>query len=793
MGDGDRTEFPVIPLGDTVMFPVGMRTFMLGRPEAQVLVESLSGDMRILLVAEMRPTTHAPELADLHKVATLSRIHTWTRTPDGRAIIILAEGLSRVRILGGTSPAPFVTALVEELAEIPAADGDPEVDAYSLTARRLLADIISHTPSLSNDLLPVIAGLKSPGEIADFAGSSLPSLSVAARQQLLEELDAKSRLRKATEEILKERERQSVLDHIQSEAHQRFVGAQKAKFLREEIEAIRHELGEDDENGADVQQLRKRLEEARLPGEVRAETLKELDRLGKTPWAAPDYAVSRAHLEWVLSLPWGMATGTPPDVNTAQRMLDEDHHDLEQPKVRIVEHIAVLQLKRDIKAPILCFTGPPGVGKTSLGKSIARALGRRFVRISVGGVHDEAEIRGHRRTYIGALPGQVMQAIRRAGSCDPVFMIDEIDKLGHDYRGDPAAALLEVLDPEQNYAFRDHYLEVPFDLSGVLFVVTANVLDPVPPALRDRMEVVELHGYSEEDKLVIARRFLFPRQLDANGLHAEQIRMGDQTLLELIRSYTREAGVRNLERTIGSICRKQAKVIAAGGVPTVDVSVDQARTWLGVPHFLLETELEERTRTPGVSVGLAWTPTGGDILYIEALKLPRHKGELVVTGNVGDVMQESARAAWSWMRGHAVSLGIDPRALNSHDVHVHVPAGAVPKDGPSAGLAIAAALVSAFSGRPLRPWVALTGEITLTGQVLPVGGIKEKVLAARASGVREVILPAKNAPELMQDVSAMIRDGLEFHLVRTLDEALRIALSPSREALRVEPVSSAFA
>jgi ATP-dependent Lon protease len=563
---------------------------------------------------------------------------------------------------------------------------------------------------------------------------------------------------------------------------QRLAGAQREMLLREQLKSIHRELGEDDDGSAELEDLRKRIDEVGMPEEVTKEAMRELGRLRLIPTGSAEQTVVRNYLDWLVNVPWSRSTTREVDINLAERILDEDHHDLEKVKQRILEYLAVLRLRREMKGPILCFVGPPGVGKTSLGRSIARALGRTFVRVSLGGVHDEGELRGHRRTYVGAMPGQIIQALRRAGTADPVFMLDEIDKLGRDFRGDPAAALLEVLDPEQNVSFRDHYLDVPFNLSRILFIGTANVLDPIPPALLDRMEILELSGYSEDEKLHIAQRFLVPRQLRESGLDGQgeaAASFTDDAILLLARHYTREAGVRNLEREIGALCRKHARRIITEPDRRMMATPEVVRAELGPPRFRIETEIERRTADPGVAVGLAWTPLGGDVLFVEATRIPGGTGALTLTGQLGEVMQESARAAFSWLRAHALSYGIEADELRRADMHVHVPAGAVPKDGPSAGLVMVAALVSAFTARRVDPTVAMTGEITLSGHVLPVGGIRDKVLAAKRSGIRAVILPEMNEVNVMEDIPEAVRAEVTFHYVRTIEEGLdHVLLAP---------------
>ncbi len=790
-GVADR-PVPVLPLRDSVLFPHATAPFTVARASSLRLLESLAGEEKqVVLVAQRDPRQEEPELKDLYEVGTLARVLNVGAVPieketapgERTHFVVLAHGLSRVRLIATAQTEPFLTARVEILNEVVPEQPDAEFNALREATRVTFAEVVELSPGLPDELASLANQLDNPRTLSDFVASALPNLTIEVRQELLQTLDVRERLKRLTEALVRERENLMLLHKIRHEIQERLEGTQREFFLREQLKAIQHELGEGDEPAREQKELRQRIEEAGMPEEANREALRELGRLAMMPPAAAEYSVSRTYLDWLITLPWNKTTATDVDVQRAQAILDEDHYDLEKVKDRIVEYLAVRQLKRDMKGPILCFVGPPGVGKTSLGKSIARALGRRFVRISLGGMHDEAEIRGHRRTYVGALPGQIIQGIRRAGSADPVFMLDEVDKLGRDFRGDPAAALLEVLDPEQNFSFRDHYLDVPFDLSRVLFITTANVLDTIPPALLDRMDMLELPGYSEEEKLHIARRYLVPRQIAEHGLAAEkQIGFVDEALREMVRAYTHEAGVRNLERAIGAICRKHARAIAAGAVGSLTVTTDVVRSRLGPPRFQPEADLAERVQKPGVAVALAWTPNGGDVLFVEATRMPRDKGEFTITGQVGEVMQESARAALSWLRANGARYGIEIGDFKRYDLHVHVPAGAVPKDGPSAGIVMAAAIASAFTERPLRPGLAMTGEITLSGHVLPVGGIKEKVLAARQAGIREVWLPEKNRPHLEEDVPAHLREGMTFRFVRGVEEVLDEVLVPANRA-----------
>jgi ATP-dependent Lon protease len=622
--------------------------------------------------------------------------------------------------------------------------------------------------------------IEESGRLVDFIASSLPTLSTRDKQEILETADIRSRLEKINQHLAKELEVMQLRNKIQSEVQDRVQQTQREFYLREQMKAIQKELGESDETTRDTEELKQKIELAGMPDEVKKEALKELARLGRMSPMAADYSVTRNYIEWLAVLPWSRSGGVEVDILAAKEILDTDHYDLKKVKDRILDYLSVRRLKPSMKGPILCFVGPPGVGKTSLGKSIARAMGRKFVRLSLGGVHDEAEIRGHRRTYIGALPGQIIQGIRRADTNDPVFMLDEVDKLGRDFRGDPSSALLETLDPEQNNTFRDNYLDVPFDLSKVLFITTANILDPVPEPLRDRMEIIELQGYTEDDKVPIAERYLIPRQTDENGITMEQIEFPEETLRYVIRHYTREAGVRNLERQIGTLCRKQARRMAEGKTGKLVVTPEVVREFLGGEKIRVDTEIAERTKRAGVAVGLAWTPAGGDVLFIEATKM-KGKGEFKITGQIQDVMRESMEAARSWVRSNAETLGVDEDFFTKWDLHIHVPAGAIPKDGPSAGITIVTALISLLTGRPVRPFTAMTGEITLSGNVLPIGGIKEKFLAAKRAGVKDCIFPAENKTNIEEDLTPEQLSGVNIHYVSLLEEALAIAL-PSNKA-----------
>jgi ATP-dependent Lon protease len=660
---------------------------------------------------------------------------------------------------------------------------DVEIVALVRNVKELFSEVILASPTLPDDIAHMAAQVEDPSTLTDVVASASPFLDAEIRQGLLEELDVRRRLEKLTEALGHERDAVRVQNEIRSRVSGKLAEGQREMLLREQLEAIRKELGEEGPS-PELAELRKRIERADLPDEVRKETDREMGRLEQIPAASPEYTVARTHLDWLLALPWKVSTGQRVDLRKAQAILDEDHFDLEKVKDRILEYLAVFERKPDSRGPIICFVGPPGVGKTSVGMSIARATGRRFARFSLGGIADEAEIRGHRRTYVGALPGQIIRALRRAESNDLVLMLDEVDKLGRDFRGDPAAALLEVLDPEQNVSFLDHYIDIPFDLSKVLFLTTANVLDTVPPALRDRMETIELPGYIDEEKLQIARQYLIPRQTERNGVEPDRdVAFDESGIRAIIEGYTREAGVRELERNVGAICRKRARQLGEGATGALRVDADVVRELLGPPRRRVETELAQRVAEPGVAVAVAWTPYGGDVLFVEATRMPRDQGQFVITGQVKEVMQESARIALSWVRGHAERLGIDPQVFAKSDLHIHVPAGAVPKDGPSAGLVMVVALVSLFRGEPVRPRVAMSGEITLSGQVLDIGGVKEKVLAAKRSGVQEIVLPEGNRDRVLEDIAPHLRAGLEFHFVRTIEAAVERAFATRQEPL----------
>jgi len=774
------TVLPVLPLRMTVVFPHMVAPLTVLRPSSVKLVDdAILKDKLLVIAAQKERHVEEPTPSDLYHVGTVSVILKMLKFPDGSTRII-CQGLARVRLARFTETRPYMVAELELLPE-KEASGE-EVTVLMRNVMSAFEQIAERLPQMPDELRAAVSDTDEPGRLADRISVHL-NIPVAERQQVLETTDTKTRLELVANILNRELRYLELGSKIESQVQSELSEQQREYFLRRQLEAIRKELGEADERTVEVVEFRKRIEQAHLPEQPRDVALKELDRLEKMHPSASEYTVSRTYLDWLIALPWNTVTQDNLDVSRAQRILDEDHYDLTEPKQRILEYLAVRRLKEDMKGPILCFVGPPGVGKTSLGRSIARALGRKFVRISLGGVRDEAEIRGHRRTYVGALPGRIIQSLRTAESKNPVFMLDEVDKLGAGFQGDPAAALLEVLDPEQNYSFSDHYLEVPFDLAQVMFITTANVLDTIPPALLDRMEVLHLAGYTDEEKLEIARRFLVPKQLGEHGLLARQCRFRAASLREVIRHYTREAGVRNLEREIANICRKVARQVAEGKDQGRNITKATVSELLGPPRY--RRQLVERKMEPGVATGLAWTPAGGEVLFIESTKMQGSKG-LLLTGSLGEVMKESAQAALSYVRSRAERLGLDPAFFERYDLHIHVPSGQTPKDGPSAGLTIAASLMSLLTGRPLDARVAMTGEITLRGKAMPVGGIKEKVLAAYRAGVRVVILPAENETDL-EEVHEEARKKLDFKLVENVDDIWPLIFPAKRAPRRRRP------
>jgi ATP-dependent Lon protease len=777
-------EVPILPVRDTVLFPHGLLPISVGRPGSVALVRSLGENRSIGIVSQLDARADSPAPNELHPIGTLVVIHKIVPMREG--LLLFCEGVSRLRTVEFTATEPYLRARIERLPEVEP-QITPQLEALRQNVLSAFQQIVSAAPNLSDEIHATASNIPEIGRVADFVASTLPGMSHVERQTVLEQLDARARLEFMNVLLAREVELLELRSKIQSQVQGQLSQSQREYYLREQLKAIQKELGESDDSQQDVEELRQTLENAGMPDEVKAEAMKELKRLSRISPMSPEYTVTRTYLEWMSNLPWNKSTGEAINVARAAEILDEDHYDLEKVKNRILDFLAVLQLKPGMKGPILCFVGPPGVGKTSLGRSIARALGRKFARISMGGMHDEAEIRGHRRTYIGSMPGQIIHALRRTGANDPVFMLDEVDKLGRDFRGDPASALLEVLDPEQNSTFRDNYLDVPFDLSRVLFITTANVLDPIPDALRDRMEIIDLPGYTEQEKVIIAFRYLIPRQKTENGLDDDgrALEFGEDAVRFIIQRYTREAGVRNLEREIGNICRKVARRYAEGKEPLAQVTLPVVEELLGAPKFRADAELAERTSRAGVAVGLAWTPVGGDVLFIEAGRMPGGNKGLIMTGQLGAVMQESVQAALTWVRANAVHYGVDPEVFKSSDIHVHVPAGAIPKDGPSAGITMAIALLSMLTGRRVKPNLAMTGEITLTGQVLPIGGVKEKVLAAKRSGVTEVILPWENEVNVKEDLKREQVGEMRMHYVRTMDDVVDLALVGAEEKVPV--------
>ncbi|MEZ4330749.1 MAG: endopeptidase La [Myxococcota bacterium] len=770
-------ELPVLPLKNTVLFPYLLSPLLVNTPASQRLIDEVlvRPDRLLVCTAVKREVEGPPGVDDVYTVGTVLRVVKMLKFPDD-SYRLLVQGVARVRIERFTATDPYLRAVIQRIEDVGQATESVEMTALVRSVAQQFSALVAESPRLSDELQVLVANLSDPSKLADLVASNL-ELDVAGKQQILEAEHVGIRLRLVLDQLSKQTEALQIETEIKQKVQTEMGRTQREYMLRQQLEAIRRELGESEDDEEEAQRLRAAVEAAGMPEEAYKQAVRELERFEQTPSAAAEHSVIRNYLDWMTTVPWSRVSEDHLDVTAARRVLDEDHYGLDKIKDRIVEYIAVLSLKRDLKGPILCFVGPPGTGKTSLGRSVARALGRQFVRISLGGVRDEAEIRGHRRTYVGALPGRFVQGLRKAGTRNPVMLLDEIDKVGADGRGDPSSALLEVLDPEQNSEFSDHYLEVPFDLSQVLFIATANMIDAVSAPLRDRMEVIELPGYTLEEKLEIARRFLVPRQIERNGIGEVGIEFTDGALRKIIESYTREAGVRNLEREIGSVCRKLAREVAEGH-SAVEKRVDDARVQALLGPIKTEPDLAEDDTVPGVAVGLAWTPVGGDILFIESTQMAG-KGELKLTGSLGGVMRESVEAARSWLRSHAGEYGLDPKGFDTHDLHVHVPQGAVPKDGPSAGIGMVSSLASLLTGRTTVPRVAMTGEITLRGKVLPVGGIKEKVLAAKRAGIERVVLPEKNRRDV-EEITPELLQGLDLRFVGTIDEALRYTLSPAQ-------------
>jgi ATP-dependent Lon protease len=787
--EGQARSYPVLPVRDTVLFPHAVLPLTVGRESSIQLIQSLGEEKTILVVAQRDARQDVPAGGDLHMIGTRATVHKVVKMPN-QSLFVFTEGVERVRLGAFTQAEPFLTAEFEALTEIPL-ERSPEAEALQRNVLAQFQEIVTSSSTLSDDLQTIALNIEEPARLADFIAASLPFLTTAEKQDLLETPDIKTRLEKINGHLAKELGVQQLRNKIQSEVQDSVQQSQRDFYLREQMKAIQKELGDLDETQKDVADLKEKIEAAGMPEETKKDALKELARLARMNPAAADYSLTRNYVEWLAVLPWGKSSSGEVDIKKAAEVLDTDHYGLKKVKDRILDYLSVRRLKPDMKGPILCFVGPPGVGKTSLGRSIARALGRKFSRISLGGMHDEAEIRGHRRTYIGALPGQIIQHLKRVEVNDPVFMLDEIDKLGRDFRGDPASALLETLDPEQNNTFRDNYLDQPFDLSKVLFICTANQLDTIPAPLLDRMEIIELTGYTEEEKVNIAERYLIPRQIKENGIavaegETPRIEFPTESVALIARHYTREAGVRRLEQLIGTVCRKTARQIAEGRTEKLVVTPQVVHGFLGGIKVRVDTEIAERTKRPGVAVGLAWTPAGGDVLFIEANRM-KGKGGFNITGQIGDVMKESMQAALTWVRSNAASLGLDEDVLKDIDLHIHVPAGAIPKDGPSAGVTMATALVSLLTDRAVRPLLAMTGEITLSGHVLPVGGIKEKFLAAKRAGVRDVILPIDVKLNVEEDLTAEQISGVTIHYATRIEDVLAVALPKTlKETIQAE-------
>ncbi|MGA2847643.1 MAG: endopeptidase La [Terracidiphilus sp.] len=786
-GTSSLRRIPVLPVRDTVLFPHAVLPLTVGRESSIQLIESLGEERTIVVTAQLDARLDAPKPTDLHAVGTLATVHKVVRMPN-QSRFVFTEGVERVRLVRYIQTEPFMIAEVESLEEEKSAPTSG-IEALVRNVIDQFQQIVSESQTLSDELKTIAANIEEPIRLVDFVASSLPFLTTDDKQELLETANIVDRLELLHKHLAKEIEVQQLRTKIQSEVQDQVQQSQRDYYLREQLKAIQKELGDQDEGQRETEDLRQKIETAGMPEDVKKEALKELSRLSRMSPMAADYSLTRNYIEWLAVLPWAKSSGSKIDINVAKQILDEDHYELKKVKDRVLDYLSVLELKPDMKGPILCFVGPPGVGKTSLGRSIARALGRKFQRISLGGMHDEAEIRGHRRTYIGALPGQIIQSIRRAEVNDPVIMLDEVDKLGRDFRGDPASALLETLDPEQNNTFRDNYLDVPFDLSKVLFICTANVLDPVPPPLLDRMELIFLQGYSEEEKVHIAFQYLIPRQIKENGITPEQIEFPEDGVRWLVRHYTREAGVRKLEQVLGTVCRKQARRVVEGKTEKLVVTRDILKEFLGGIQVRVETEVAERVKRPGVAVGLAWTPAGGDILFIEANKM-KGKGGFTMTGQIGEVMQESMQAALTWVRSNAASLGLPEDFTKDIDLHIHVPAGAIPKDGPSAGVTMATVLASLLTDTPVLPLTAMTGEITLSGNVLPVGGIKEKFLAARRAGVTTIILPAENRQDVEEDLTPELTAGVAIHYASRIEDVLAVALPELKAQAHVQSIEN---
>lgn len=765
-------NLPVLPVRDIVVFPYMILPLFVGREMSIKAIDlCLDNNRLVLLLTQKDLNVENPMPDDLYTIGTIALVMRMLKLPDGR-VKILVQGLSKAKATSFSQTEPFFQADIEKISDPKPSKLTIEDEAQIRTVKEQLDKVVALGKTILPDVIGIVENIDDPGRLADLVASNL-GLKAEQSQEILEIMDPIHRLKRISEILSREIELLTVQQKIQTEARGEIDKTQREYFLREQLKAIQKELGDIDERADEIKEFRKKIEEAKMPEKVLKEAEKQLKRLEKMHPDSAESATVRTYLDWLVEIPWSKSTKDKLDIKTAKKVLDEDHYDLEKVKERILEYLSVRKLKAKMKGPILCFIGPPGVGKTSLGKSIARALGREFVRMSLGGVRDEAEIRGHRRTYVGALPGRIIQGIKTAGTNNPVFMLDEIDKIGMDFRGDPSSALLEVLDPEQNNSFADHYLAVPFDLSKVMFITTGNLVDTIPSALRDRMEIIYLSGYTTEEKLGIAKNYLIPKQLEEHGLRTKAfLKITDSGLLNLISQYTREAGVRNLEREIANLCRKVAKKIAEGKEKKFVISAQNVYKYLGVPKFLPEEEMEKDE--VGVSTGLAWTESGGDIIYVEATTM-RGKGSLTLTGQLGDVMKESAQAALSYIRSKSKTLAIKGDTFSKTDIHIHVPAGAIPKDGPSAGITMATSIASALTGKPVNKNIAMTGEVTLRGRVLPIGGLKEKTLAAKRMGIRKVILPKRNRKDL-EDIPKYIKKDMEFILAETMDDVLKVAL-----------------
>ncbi|MBI5057221.1 MAG: endopeptidase La [Nitrospirae bacterium] len=770
------TSLPILPVRDVVIFPYMILPLFVGRDISIKAIEHAVGENKmILLVSQKDVNIEVPSKEDLYTVGTVGTILRMLKLPDGR-LKILVQGVAKAKILNYTQTDPFYIGEIGKVIDQQQPEMTLEVEALMRNVKELVDKSLALGKSFLPDIIVLIENIEDPGRLADLVASNL-GLKADQAQSLLEQTDPILRLKKISELLSREVELLLVQQKIQSDVKGEIDKTQREYFLREQMKAIQRELGEIDEKAEEVMELRKKIEKAKMPEKVEKEAIKQINRLEKMHPDSAEAGTIRTYVDWLVELPWSKSSKDILDLKKAKKILDDDHYDLEKVKERILEYLGVRKLKEKMKGPILCFVGPPGVGKTSLGKSIARSLGREFFRMSLGGMRDEAEIRGHRRTYVGAMPGRIIQGIKTSGKNNPVFMLDEVDKIGMDFRGDPASALLEVLDPEQNYAFADHYLGVPFDLSNVMFITTANLIDPIPSPLRDRMEVIALSGYTAEEKIGIARNYLIPKQLKEHGISDKNIRIYDSALLSITTNYTAEAGVRNLEREIANLCRKVARKIAEGKIKKYVISSKNISKYLGVQKYMPEEEIKKDEI--GVSTGLAWTESGGDIIYIEAT-IMKGKGNLTLTGQLGDVMKESAHAALTYVRSRAKTLGINNSMFSQNDIHIHVPAGGIPKDGPSAGITMATAIASVFTGKPVHKSVAMTGEVTLRGKVLPIGGLKEKSLAAKRMGIKKVIIPKRNEKDL-EDIPKYVKKDMQFIPVETMDEVLKNALITSKK------------